>query len=321
MAVAANEEVAPDPVRFLAVGDVMLSRKVAGSIRAAHDPLLPFRALAPLFDGVDFTFANLEGPFSGSEAFADVDDPRASVFNVPPANVAGLVKHRFSLLNLANNHVMDQGPKGVGYTRALLAEQGLVFTGAGATLDEAWEPAFVTVRGVRVGLVGASYCSINDGGKTRNPHVARIEDEDRLARALAKARAGADFVIATMHAGVEYAETPNPAQRRFAEAAVAAGADVVIGAHPHVLEPIDQVSGKLVFYSLGNFVFDHKPAATRRSVAVRLTLSARPKERGKLERVELYPMFIDGVTPRPATPEEARGVLAALRVEKTTLLP
>lgn len=311
----------PAPVRFLAVGDVMLSRKVAGRILEAGDPLLPFRGLAPLFESVDFTFANLEGPFSDHDTFANVDDPDISIFNVPRANVEGLVKYRFSLLNLANNHMMDQGPKGVAETRALLASRGLFFTGAGASLDEAWEPAVITVRGVRVALVGASYCSVNDMGQRKNPFVARIEDEPRLEAAIAKARSRADYVIATMHAGTQYVAEPTPSESRFAQAALRAGADIVIGGHPHVLQRVERTGGKLVFYSLGNFIFDHKPTATRQSVAIEIELSASEGERGKVRKVEVIPVFIDGVTPRAATETERRDVLAALGVESTVLAP
>jgi poly-gamma-glutamate synthesis protein (capsule biosynthesis protein) len=309
----------PEPVRFLAVGDVMLSRRVAGRIREAGDPELPFRALAPLFASVDFTFGNLEGPFSDHDAFTDTDDPDASVLNVPRANVEGLARHHFALMNLANNHVMDQGVRGVTETRKILAARGIAFTGAGTSLDEAWEPAVVTVRGVRIALVGASFCSVNDHGERRTSTVARIQDEDRLARSLAKARSEADFVIATMHAGNQYDERPTPDETRFAKAALAAGADVVIGAHPHVLQRIDVVNGHFVFYSLGNFVFDHKPIDTRRSVAVRFELSADEGSRGKLRHVEILPVLIDGVTPRLADDHEAEPILERLGQHERTL--
>ena len=311
---------APKPVTFLAVGDVMLSRKVAARITQHKDPNYPFARMADVFASVDFTFANLEGPFSKSNAFVDTDNPQISVLNVPLAHFPPLVTHRFSVLNLANNHIMDQGRDAMLLTRELARTNGLRTTGAGANLDEAWEPAFVEVRGVKLAFVGASYCSVNDNGTLRNPYVARIDDEKRLAAALAKARAGADFVVATMHAGNEYEDRPNFVARRFAKLAVAGGADVVFGAHPHVVQTVEREGGKWVFYSLGNFIFDHIPQKHREGLAVKVTLAAHGEKKGKALSYELMPVIVeDRCAPRLATEAEAAPIMVRLGQSQRSL--
>jgi poly-gamma-glutamate capsule biosynthesis protein CapA/YwtB (metallophosphatase superfamily) len=313
-------------VSFLAVGDIMLSRNVAGTIAKHSDPLLPFSATADLLNSTDFNFANLESPLSGSNAY----NPTGSlIFNAPPADAVGLNTFRFAVLNLANNHAMDQGKTGIDYTKKFLADHNILTEGTGDTLNQAWQPAIYTVKGLKIAFIGASFSSLNDGGKATNNYVARIEDTDRLKAAVAAARAQADFVVVTMHAGTEYTRTPNAAQITFAHAAVDAGADMVIGAHPHWIQTIEHYNGKYIFYSLGNFIFDQMWSQdTREGLALKITLSsdktvspAAPGAAGgdelqgarvgaKIKQIELIPLIIDNFsTPRLANETESAAIL------------
>jgi gamma-polyglutamate biosynthesis protein CapA len=330
-AATGNAPTAPAPavddgtVSFLAVGDILLSRLVAGRIAATHDPLLPFHRMAEVFRSVDFCFGNLEAPFSGRPDFSTSP---ANIFNTPLENVRGLREHHFTVLGLANNHMLDQGPAGMRFTLSYLREQGITTFGVGENEDEAWRGAVVEVRGIRIGFVGASYASVNDNGTLRNHFVARIDDEQRLAAALARLHGEADFVVATMHAGAEYNPRVVPTEERFAHRAVELGADLVLGAHPHVLHRVEQYHGKFLFYSLGNFIFDHEPLPRRQGLALRVHLrraGAAPSQ-GRapvaLERIELLPVVIeDHSTPRPATPAEASEILASIGAHDAVLVP
>src|SRR3989344_6916350 len=107
---------------FLAVGDIMLSRNVAGTIKKANDPLLPFSKFQDVFNSVDFSFANLESPISGKDHF----NPTGSlIFNAPLAYTQGLSKYNFKALTLANNHDLDQGEEGLFYTLSYLESLGI----------------------------------------------------------------------------------------------------------------------------------------------------------------------------------------------------
>lgn len=258
-------------VSFLAVGDVMLSRNVSAKIKSSGDPLLPFSSMTEVFKGVDFSVGNLESPFSGS----DYIPPTGSlVFNAPDKNISGLTENKFKVMSLANNHALDQGVDGLQRTMEFLDEHGIKHTGAGMSLADAWQPAVVDEKGIKICFLAASYTSINDGGKTRNDYVARIDDLETLKAKTYQLKAICDFIAVHMHAGTEYTRQPNQAQIDFARAAIDAGADLVIGHHPHWIQTIEKYKDKYIFYSLGNFIFDQMwSQETREGLALKIKLS------------------------------------------------
>lgn len=321
-------------VTFLSAGDIMLSRGVERAISKAGDPLAPFKPLADVFQSTDFNFANLESPISGN----DNVQGKGLVFNAHTRDIVGLSKYNFKVLNLANNHAMDQRLPGLLSTGKYLDGMNITHMGTGSNLDEAWEPKFITVKGVRVGFVGASYSSVNDGGVARNDYVARIEDKDRLRAAIEKLKQqGVDFIVATMHAGVEYTRRPNQAQIDFARAAIDYGADMVIGAHPHWVQVTEQYKGKYIFYSLGNFIFDQEWSQdTKEGLAIKVSLlskDAQPLQPSltdptkaarttQVEQIELIPVIIERYsTPRPANEEEARRILSKIDMKERVIKP
>jgi poly-gamma-glutamate capsule biosynthesis protein CapA/YwtB (metallophosphatase superfamily) len=292
------------------VGDIMLARGVAAVIERSGDPRRPFSGMSDVLHSVAFAFGNLESPFSARAQ----SSPSANrlIFGAPSDALSGLIDAGFKVLNLANNHALDQGSAGLRHTARLLDENAIQHVGAGSDLDQAWQPAIVTANGIRIAFVGASYASLNDVGAARNPFVARIEDRARLRRALAGLRARADFVVVTMHAGNEYTHRPNQAQIDFAHAAIDAGADLVVGAHSHWVQTFESYNGKPVFYGLGNFVFDQDwSRETTHGLALRVRL-AKPNGAASatLERIELLPVIIEQAsTPRLTTESEGRTIL------------
>jgi poly-gamma-glutamate capsule biosynthesis protein CapA/YwtB (metallophosphatase superfamily) len=307
------ERITESRVTFLAVGDMMISRGVARSITRANDPLVPFRKMDEIFRSTDFNFGNLEVPISGNNNVIG----KGLVFNMHTRDLAGLKAYNFKVLNLANNHALDQGVNGLRQTQKILAENDFTYLGVGDNLEQAWQPKTITVKGVKIGFVGASYASINDGGVARNDYVARIEDKERLKTAIDRLKAeGADFIVATMHAGVEYQRRPHQPQIDFARNAIDYGADIVIGAHPHWAQIFETYNGKYIFYSLGNFIFDQEWSRdTKEGLALKITLynrksSAQPAAAARVEQIELIPVVIENYsTPRPATEPEAQQIL------------
>ena len=318
-------------VTFLAVGDIMLSRGVARRTAITGDPLIPFKQLDALLKSTDFNFGNLETPISGDDGVLG----RGLVFNAHTRDITGLVKYNFKVLNLANNHAFDQRLAGLRSTQRYLEERGLTHLGVGDNLEEAWKPKIITVKGLRIGFIGASYASVNDGGATRNNYVARIEDLDRLKRAINKLKSESDFIIATMHAGTEYVAKPDPqrrlldkAQVDFARAAIDYGADLVIGAHPHWIQNMEIYSGKPIFYSLGNFIFDQHAPLTKEGLTLKIALHGE-REIGssinwahregsrnysvRIGQIELLPVIIENnSTPRLASQIETDRILKRL---------
>lgn len=274
-----------EDIRIVLVGDIMLSRAVAARMKRAGDWDLPFHNTADYLRSADLSFGNLESPFSGSEK----STARGSlVFNAPPQSVQGLEDFGFRVVSLANNHALDQGTRGLIYTRKHLREHHIQTVGAGETLDQAWQPAILEIKNTRIGFIAASYASVNDAGKTTNPYVARTDDLKRLKAAISTLRSQQAFIIVSMHAGAEYSSKPHPSQVAFAHAAIDAGAQVVVGHHPHWTQPVERYNGGLIFYSLGNFIFDQSQSARARAgMVVKLHIRGQ-----RLLSAELQPTTI-----------------------------
>lgn len=351
----AKQQTPKSEVTFLAVGDIMLSRNVAGTIQKAKDPLLPFSGMKDILNSVDFNFGNLESPISGRDHFSPTG---SMVFNVPTAYASGLNAYNFQVLSLANNHALDQGEKGLFYTLDFLKQKGIKTIGAGKNLEEAWRPAVVEKNGIKICFIGASYSSINDNGKATNEFVARIQNIDSLKSSILNLKSACDFVVASMHAGTEYVTKPNKDQVAFAHAAIDAGADMVIGHHPHWVQTIEHycpssaapmpdlgdegankasdlnkssincTNPKYIFYSLGNFIFDQMWSfETRQGLALKIRVSKSetntlqgPKTPAKLESIELLPLIIDNYsTPRPANEIESKRILDTINIKDKIL--
>lgn len=314
------EKVTVTHVSFLAVGDIMLSRGVANAITNSGNPLTPFNKMTDLFRSTDFNFANLESPISGKN-----DVPaKGLIFNTNTRDIAGLKTYNFKILNLANNHSLDQGLAGMLRTKKFLGENNLSFFGVGGNLEQAWKPGVITVKGVKIGFVGASYSSINDNGTEHNEYVARIEDTKRLKKAIKQLRQQkVDFIVASMHAGDEYRRNPNQLQIDFARTAIDFGADIVIGAHPHWMQPIEKYKGKYIFYSLGNFIFDQTFSRnTMEGLTLKITLHNRKSSVSQtaIEQIELLPVIIENAgTPRLANETEAQQILQKIGVTERIL--
>ena len=320
------EKITESKVTFLAVGDIMISRGVAKAIDRAGSPLAPFKQMEQIFRSTDFNFANLECPISGRETVIG----KGLMFNMRTKDLAGLKEYNFKVLNLANNHAMDQGINGLRNTHKVLDENGFTRLGTGENLDEAWTPKIYEVKGVKIGFVGASYVSINDGsGAARNDYVARFQDMDRLKKAIEKLKAdGADFIITTMHAGVEYTRKPHQPQIDFAKNSIDYGADMVIGAHPHWIQTFEQYKGKYIFYSLGNFIFDQTWSRdTQEGLALRINLQSRKSNikensRTSVEQIELIPVVLENAsTPRPANEAEAQQIMKKIGATEKIIKP
>ena len=330
-------------VNFLAVGDIMLSRDVAGQIkRNGTDANWPFHKLSELLVSTDFNFGNLESPFSGRDDYTSVD---SLTFNAPTWTQPGLINANFKVLNLANNHAFDQGLNGLLHTKKLLEEDmSITPVGTGNNLGEAWEGKIYNARGVRIGFVGASFASLNDGGVTKNNHIARIEDTKQLVQSINELKTRSDFIVITMHAGTEYTRSPNTAQIEFAHRAIDAGADLVIGAHPHWIQPIETYKGKQIFYSLGNFVFDQEWShETKEGLVLKIAIeksgtcnqnlngqqqvacadSLQGSNTGaKLKQIELLPIIIENYgQPRLANEIEKQRILKKIDVTTSVITP
>ena len=250
--IGSTTTVAPSSeVRILFGGDIMLSRYVGRLARQKNDPTWPLHEIAPLLASADIAFANLESPFSDQGHSFD----KGMVFRAEPDMIAALKTAGIDAVSTANNHVRDAGGHGVEFTLDLLAKNHIAAVGTGATAQRAHEGAILERKGVGFGFLGYTFDQSNGNHKDVDDRIAMV-DVHQMRADVAGLQKRADVVIVSMHAGVEYQPSPNALQQQFAHAAIDAGASAVIGHHPHVVQTVELYGNGIIFYSLGNLVFD-----------------------------------------------------------------
>ena len=244
----------PEPVvSVVFAGDIMLEGGPDRAIRRGRDP---FAGVAHLFKGADIRLGNLECVVA---TVGSVEPEKPNVFRVHPRGLK-YVKRHFDAVGLANNHSGDYGPQAFAQMLGLLKGSALGYYGGGHDLKEAHKPLILERQGLRIAILGYDeFQPRNFEADHDRPGVAWSEDE-QVVRDIQDARRvwNADVVIPVMHWGWEE-PTANARQRALARLMIDAGADAVIGGHPHQLQDTDQYKGKPIFYSLGNFVFEGFP--------------------------------------------------------------
>lgn len=277
-------------VDFIAVGDIMLSRNVARYAQKSGTQNWNWEHIGTFLRGSDFVFWNLEWTTNGTSVYSY---QKVLIFNALPELIRTLPGVNFAVLNLANNHALDQGDAGLATTQELLTDIGIYYVGTWATFEEAWQPKIIERNGIKIAFIGASYAAYNDNGAGNNPKIARMQDTKSLVSAVQKAKSLADFVVVTMHAGTEYTREPTKLQTSFSHTAIDAGADIVLGAHPHWTQGIESYRGKYILYSLGNFVFDQDfSPETKTGLAVRVSLQ-KELWSTTIHRITLHPVLIE----------------------------
>lgn len=297
-------------VTLNAVGDLMLARDII-DLMDRHGSVHPFAAVSSLLRDADVTIANMEGTFTDR----GVQGPKFYTFRTPPRHARGLAEAGIDVVALGNNHTLDFGRDGLADTLAALDAAGIKHSGAGTNEQDARSPAVVEANGLRLAFL--SYNAVLEAtfAGSASPGVARAQVA-AVQTDVTAAGQQADLVIVSLHAGAEYTDTPTPEQRSLARAAIDAGAALVLGSHPHVLQGWERYNGGLIVYSLGNFVFD----LDRDDLA---TLGARPfqtlvlqveLDRGGVVSVTYRPVFIDPDEdrPLPATTDQARAIEARI---------
>jgi poly-gamma-glutamate synthesis protein (capsule biosynthesis protein) len=240
------------PITIAITGDIMLGRSVNQQILAAGGDF-PFTYTAEYLRGFDLTVCNLECVVS--TLGSPVPD-KPFTFRADPAGFARLVAARFDIASVANNHSGDYGPVAFSDMLAHLPAHGMATLGGGHTLAEAHRPVIRTVRATTVGFL--SYCEIDPfsfAATTTTPGDAWL-DPTLMQADIQALRPRVDFLITFMHWGIEYQPQQTAHQQMMAHLALDTGADLVVGAHPHVIQPNEIYKGKPIIYSLGNFVFD-----------------------------------------------------------------
>ena len=250
---------------LLAGGDVLMDRSEAAGID-------PFEFIEPSLASADIAVVNAEMTISDRGSPVD----KAYVFRAPPAAAERMAAAGVDAASLANNHARDYGADALLDTVALLEAAGVVALGAGADDTAAYDHRVLHVAGdVRVALVGASMVVPWDFAAGPDwPGIASGRPATRLLETVRDAARAADVVIVFIHWGIERQTCPTAEQLSLARQLLTVGADAVIGHHPHVLQPIEFAGGKLVAYSLGNFVWHPRSGITGETGVLQIDFDA-----------------------------------------------
>ena len=210
------------------------------------------------------------------------------------------------VVSLANNHTLDYGKEALSDTFATLDGAGILYGGAGETLERAEELQVIDVNGKKFGFLAVSRVIPETSWKVENsvPGIFSCYDDTRLVELVTEAKAECDFVAVYPHWGVEYDAYPQNYQNTIARKCVEAGADVVVGSHTHCLQGAEFIDGKPVFYSLGNFIFGR---SIDRSAIVRVSIAGTGEA-----SYELLPVYAENGVTRLATGEQAEQILRYL---------
>jgi len=240
------------PKTLFFVGDMMLSRWVGAKATKQGDWVWPFLPIKDFLAGADLTVGNLEGVISDKGHNVG----SAYSFRAAPQMIQGLQAAGFDLVTLANNHVGDWTRVAFEDCLNRLIQVGIGFFGTGWNFSEAHQATIAQVGDVKIGFL--AYTNIAPApmyATDKQSGVAKM-DLAQLVKDVVTAKQQADIVVVQMHVGVEYAAHPNKTQQDFAHTAIDAGADLVVGHHPHVIQDLEQYQNKYIAYSLGNFIFD-----------------------------------------------------------------
>lgn len=287
----------PDP-SILFVGDIMLDRSVAKHAHASSTVVL-FAGVLDLFGAADANVANLEGSITTNPSIAQIDHTILRFTFDPDLAKEALAPLKLSAVSLANNHAYDFGRDGFDMTQAHLRQWGIEPFGHPVNARDL--STVLDIRSKRFCLIG--YHSLYD------PSTAEVVAE------IIRLRPECYRIMVFPHWGDEYEPTANAQQIASAHEFIDAGADLIIGAHPHVVQNVEEYKGKAIFYSLGNFMFDQNFSwATTHGLAVKVSFSEDST------RFALTPITIYGQEARIANEADAKRVLeAAGRLAEFTL--
>ena len=253
-------------VKGTVVGDMMLGRSITNK-GSKNNYKNMFSGVSDLWKDSDYVAGNLECVLLDNASDYEKNDKEIHI-NAETKTANVLKENGFTLVSLANNHLADFKAKGVVNTLDTLDKVGLKHVGAGRNLTEAAEYDIQEINGVKIATIAVSDIIPKDFAARDSKAGILTTKTLKYYQAVKDASEKADLVIANIHWGVEYGMTETEAQQQLARNLINWGVDVVIGSHPHVLQPVEKYGDGIIFYSMGNFVFDQGWSRTKDSMVL-----------------------------------------------------
>ena len=286
-------------------GDVMFARKMPNVLSMDSSP---FSGVSDVTSNVDLLLINFENAATSSGDALKGDVP----LKCDPSYVPLAKANNVTVAGLANNHAIDYGITGMQDTLENLKSADITPMGAGNTEDEAHQAVVKDVNGRKVTILNymdsenfAEYSyEAMPYANGSNPGYSAYDSED--AQKQIAENNDSDLIVAYLHFGNEYSNSPNENQVKIAHELIDYGADVVVGSHPHVTQGIEMYNGKPIFYSLGNFIFDQSNTATHSAYFVQIDLVNNTGE------CTVYPIYISNYLPQHMSPDDGTSLLSGL---------
>ncbi len=274
----------PEEITIAAVGDIMLGHRTEPVLKKLG-PQYPFVEVQPFLDKADIVVGNLESPISTRGTAVE---NKKFTLRAGPVAVEALTAAGVHVVTLANNHSMDFGPLALQDTLEILDENGILYSGAGMDIDDARAPAILKIKGKTIAFLSYSLTfPLEFYASAKRPGTAPGYQEFVKAD-VEKIRPLADLVVVSFHWGAELMTAAKEYQVELGHQAIDWGADLVLGHHPHVLQEIELYKGRLIAYSLGNFVFGSESNNTNSSIILLLTFKGK-----SLVRAEVVPLDVN----------------------------
>jgi poly-gamma-glutamate capsule biosynthesis protein CapA/YwtB (metallophosphatase superfamily) len=305
----AQERPAEDRIVIAAVGDIMLGGRAEPFLKE-FGPAYPFGNIMSVLSRADLVAGNLESAIS----LQGVPVPdKTFTLRVGPIATQTLLSGNIKVVSLANNHSMDFGPLALRDTLQYLDDAGILYTGAGLDIAQARVPAIVKIKGRTLAFLSYSLTFPLDFYASQGKPGTAPGYADFVKADIEKVRPRADLVVVSFHWGAELMTAAKDYQIELGHQAVDWGADLVLGHHPHVLQELELYKGRLIAYSLGNFIFGSESNRTNSSMILLLTFQGNA-----LARVEAVPLDVNNYRvkyqPRILKGQQAADVLNALNV-------
>lgn len=289
-----------EPLTVSVVGDILLGGPRIASLLEKNGYDYPYTEVKDYLKNADITVGNLETAVTTRGSAQE----KTYVFRSDPKTLPALKEAGFDVLNLANNHVLDYGQVGLSDTLANLEKADISYVGAGNNAKEAFTPVYIKRKNSTIAIVGFSRVAPKPdwfaGSKT--PGIAGTYSPAAAVAAIKEAKKHADAVIVIVHWGIERSDYPNDVQTDLGHKYIDAGADLVLGGHPHVLQGFELYKDKWIAYSLGNFIFtSNQVKKTWESMILQATFKP-----GKPCELKVVPVNLQSAA-KPKPMDEAAG--------------
>lgn len=291
-----------------AVGDILMwreqieSAQIKGTDQYSFADM--FAPVCPILQGADFTIGNLETTFSGKTQPYQIGSARAGYprFNCPDELARDLKQVGFDVLTTVNNHCLDGGPEGLLRTLDMLDQRGIAHTGTYRSETEASTYLIREVNGIRIGILAYTYGTNQQHVPPNTPWLVNLLDQNKIEQDISRLRPQVDLLIVGLHFGIEFRFIPTQKQRLLAQSLLERGADVILGAHPHVLQPvvtptITTADGRkkrtLVAYSLGNFTSERMLSfdQSQCGAILRFTVEKNEQDVTSITKISVVPTY------------------------------